>query len=65
MLIASVDCSLWPASFMMAFGTPTVLMVMCLWPTPRHSFSMVWARKTEGRFRRGSPMPMNTARGKY
>ena len=61
MLMARVDCRLWLASFMMALGTPTVLMVMCLWPTPRFSFSMVWARMTDGRLSNGSPMPMKTA----
>ena len=59
--MARVDCRLWLASFMMALGTPTVLMVMCLCPTPRFSFSMVWARMTDGRLSNGSPMPMKTA----
>lgn len=59
--MASVDCRLELASFMMELGTPTVLMVMLRCPMPRSWLTKKWAFSTEGRFRRGSPMPMKTA----
>lgn len=61
MLIASVDCRLELASFMMELGTPTVLIVMLRCPMPRSWFKKVCAFNTDGRFSIGSPMPMKTA----
>ena len=61
MLIARVFCSMWLASFMIAFGTPTDEMVMWRAPTPMSDVMNLFAASTERMLSSGSPMPMNTA----
>ena len=57
---ASVACRRWPARRTMAWGTPTVLMVMWRAPMPTAEFRKRTAASTARRFSSGSPMPMNT-----
>ena len=61
MLMARVHCSLWLASFMMAFGTPTVEMVILRAEIFMSLIMNSTAASTDRIVSSGSPMPMNTA----